>query len=141
MPRVQLNPEWGRDELEPHWIPWFAPARSLTDNVFSIARPLWGKAQAEWTMWLATDLVAELPDADGDARREWTAAILWAAAIDTGMDCDDDLWAHILDDIETATCVSAERAQLRFDELRALGLDRPRHEPWYWRQDDDPSPF
>ena len=58
------------DELVPHWVPRFAPASSLVDNVFSIARPLWGKARAEWTMWLADDLVAELPDADRADRRE-----------------------------------------------------------------------
>jgi hypothetical protein len=28
-------------ELLPHWLPKFAPAHSLVDNVFSVARPLW----------------------------------------------------------------------------------------------------
>ena len=73
------------EELHPHWVPRFAPARSLVDNVFSLARPLWGRARAEWTMWLAEDLVADLPDADGVDRRQWAAAILWAAALDAGM--------------------------------------------------------
>lgn len=140
-PQVRLNPAWMLDELEPHWIPRFAPARSLGDNVFDIARPLWGKARAEWTMWLATDLIAEIPDADGEARREWVAAILWAAAIDAGMGRDRELWAHILDDIQTATGVAAECAQLRFDQLRDLVLDRPRNEPPYWRGYDEAPPW
>ena len=127
------------DELVPHWVPRFAPARSLVDNVFSIARPLWGKARAEWTMWLADDLVVELPAAGREDRREWTAAILWAAALDTGMDRDQRLWAHIVEDIATATGVLAERAQGQFDQLRKLGLARPRHEPSWWRDDEPVS--
>ena len=127
------------DELVPHWVPRFAPASSLVDNVFSIARPLWGKARAEWTMWLADDLVAELPDADRADRREWAAAILWAAALDTGMDHDQRLWAHIVEDITTATAVLAECAQGQFDQLRELGLARPRHAPPWWRDDEPVS--
>lgn len=120
-------------EVEPHWVPRFVPARSLVDNVFSIARPLWGKPRAEWTTWLAEDLVSEVPTADGADRREWTAAILWAAALDVGMDRDERLWAHVVDDITVATGVCADCAQERFDQLRGLGLARPRHEPSWWR--------
>ena len=72
-------------------------------------------------------------------RREWTAAILWAAALDTGMDRDQRLWAHIIEDIATATGVLAERAQGQFDQLRKLGLARPRHEPPWWRDDEPVS--
>lgn len=127
------------DELAPHWVRQFAPARSQVDNVFSIARLLWGKACAEWTMCLANDVVAELPAADGSDRCEWTAAILWAAGLDTGMDRDPRLWAHIVDDITTATGVLAERARERFEQLRELGLARPRHGPAWWRDDEPVS--
>lgn len=104
------------DELVPHWVPPFAPARPLAD-----------------------DLVAELPHADRGERREWTAAILWAAALDAGMDRDEWLWAHVVDDITTATGVLAERARGRFEQVRELGLARPRREPSWWRDGEPDS--
>ena len=122
-------------ELEPHWLPFYAHSRSLTENVFSLARPLWGKAQAEWAWQLAQDLVEELPAADGAEGTEWVGAILWVAALDVGMDRDDRLWSHVVADITTMTSLPEDVVQSGFEQLRGMGLTRPRHEPPWWRQD------
>ncbi len=86
-------------------------------------------------MCLAVDLVAVRPEADGAERREWTVAILWAAALDTRMNSDERLWAEVVDDITTATGVDEDSARAWFERLRDLGLERPRHPPAYWDED------
>jgi len=123
-------------DAEPFWMASFVPGRSLVDNVFSLTRPLWGKPYAEWAMCLARDLIAERVAADGAERREWAAAILWAVALDAGMDRDADLWRRVLVDITTSTGVAEECARERFDQLRDLGLARPRNPPLYWTKSE-----
>lgn len=119
-------------ELAPHWVPRFAPRRSICDNVFSLARPLWGKPRAEWALCLAEEVVARFPDGDESAAPEWAAGILCVVAVDVGMRDDPELWEHILEDITTMTDVSREEVLSRWAALDAAGLSRPERPPAYW---------
>jgi len=54
-------------------VPRFVPRRSLSENVFSLARPLWGKPRAEWALCLAEEVGARFPESDGPAASEWAS--------------------------------------------------------------------
>jgi hypothetical protein len=126
------------DELEPHWLPSFVATRSLSENAFSLARPMWGKARAEWTIWLAGDVLQQFPGAGvGKAKRGWVAGILWAAAVDAEMDRSLALWEHVLNDITSMTGASRATAKRRWRDLQQFGLTRPTNAPSWWRRSRD----
>ena len=132
VPCQDTDDERRADELAPHWVPSFAPHRSLDDNVFSLARPLWGKPRAEWALCLAEEVVTRFPEAGGPAASEWAAGILCAAAVDVGMGSVPDLWDHILGDITAMTGVSRETVLRRWAALDEADLSRPERPPAYW---------
>lgn len=119
-------------ELVRHRLPRYAKSKPLTENVRRLARSSWGSARADWVICLAQELIDARPDAARGDFREWAAAILWAAAVDTRMDRDPRLWEHFVEDIVLFTAVPADRARAKFEELADLGLSRPRNPPPYW---------
>ena len=122
------------DELLWHWLPSYVPSRSVCENAFSLARPLWGKARAEWTWCLAEEVAARFPETnEPNEGRGWVAGVLWAAAVDAGMQRSNELWLHVLADITKMTGVSEQTAELRWQMMNLAGLDVPAHPPSYWR--------
>jgi uncharacterized protein YidB (DUF937 family) len=110
----------------------------LSENAFSLARPMWGKARAEWTIWLAGDVLQQFPGAGvGKAKRGWVAGILWAAAVDAEMDRSLALWEHVLNDITSMTGASRATAKRRWRDLQQSGLTRPTNAPSWWRRSRD----
>lgn len=50
------------DPFGPHWVPTYVPARTMPQNVYSLARPVFGKTMAEWALPLAEDVVNAMPE-------------------------------------------------------------------------------
>ena len=121
------------DDLLEHWLPRYVPGRPFDDNAFSLARPLWGKTRAEWTLCLAWEVAERFPEtAESDQGAGWVAGVLWAAAVDEEMQQSDELWEHTLDDITKMTGVSRQSAEQRWELLKGARLDRPVHPSTYW---------
>jgi len=121
------------NDLVEHWLPTYVGGRPFDDNAFSLARPLWGKTRAEWTLCLAWEVAERFPEtAQPNQGASWVAGVLWAAAVDADMQQSDELWEHILDDITKMTGVSRQSAEERWELIKGAGLDRPVHPPSYW---------
>jgi hypothetical protein len=60
------------------------------------------------------------------------AGVLWAAAVEAGMQGTDELWRHILDDITAMTGVNRQTAEQRWEFLKGVGLHQPARPPTYW---------
>jgi hypothetical protein len=126
------------DPLGPHWVPTYVPARTMPQNVYSLARSVFGKTMAEWALLLAEDVVKAMPDATtGRDAPEWAAAILRCAAVKLEMFEDPAMWEHIQGDIYDMTNVPPDTARERRKHLRRRGLTVPRDEPpWFTEVDD-----
>jgi hypothetical protein len=120
-------------ELFEHWLPSYVPQLPFDENARSLAKALWGRAYADWTWCLAKEVAAGFPEAiEQDQSAGWVAGVLWAAAVEGGMQSTDELWDHILNDITEMTGASRETAGQRWRSLKEVGLDRPAHPPAYW---------
>jgi hypothetical protein len=125
------------DPLAPHWIPTYVPARSMPENVFSLARRVFGKTMAEWALLLARDVAEAVPESsNGKDAPEWAAAVLRCAAIKMEMDEDLLMWEHIEGDIYDMTNVPPAIARRRWRQLSRRGLTVPKYEPPWFRADD-----
>jgi hypothetical protein len=128
------------DELAPHPLPAYRPLASMDENVFSLARSLWGKATSECAWLLAKDVIEDIPSAaTGRTARGWAAGVLCVVAVDMDMNSDPALWEHVLNDITTMTEVSRETALRRWRELGSRGLMAPRNGPPWCRRSGAPS--
>jgi hypothetical protein len=124
------------DELLPHWLPTYVASRSFDDNAFSLARQMLGKARGDWTWCLAKEVVARFPECTVPGQAPgWIAGVLWAASVDAGMQRNDELWDHILDDITKMTGASRQTAEQRWEQLKQVGLDHPATPPSYWHSE------
>ena len=140
-PRRKKNSDVDRVEPAEHvklddwlgWLPTYVPLRCVADNVFSLARPLLGKAFAEWSWCLAREVAARFPEAnDSDQGPGWAAGVLWAATMEAGVLPSNDLWDRILADITKMTGVSRATAEQHWEMLKRVGLEVPASPPAYW---------
>lgn len=133
------------DEYEPGYdepirLHPFVPARSLADNCYSMAGPLWGEPWAEWAMRLAGDVAERFPGAGrGKQKRGWAAGILLATAAAAGLRADAYLWVEVLHDVTGLSGVSRQTAERRMREVADAGMTRFRAEPDGWRLRSQPG--
>lgn len=100
--------------------PRYDAVRTLTANVRELAQWEWGARRADWAADLAADVVRADPGIDRPGvAAEWTAAILCAAAADSGRSARASTWARTLGVIEERTGVPRATALARWSELEA----------------------
>ena len=95
--------------------PRFDAARPLRDNVTAIAAWEWGERRAAG----AADLADQVAVQAIDDQAEWTAAILCAAAADSGRDRKPG-WYRTLTAISEMTGVAREAMLARYAQLATL---------------------
>jgi hypothetical protein len=131
--RADLAEPVDPDELSQHWLPPYVPQLPFDESARSLAKALWGRSRADWTWCLAKEVAARFPEAtEWDQAPGWVAGVLWAAAVDAGMQRSNELWDHILDDITEMTGVIRQTAERRWELIKQVGLDQPAHPPTYW---------